>query len=171
MRASCSNISVLGKEIIPPLSSNFRCLLKDASVMVLACPSMLAVSSTSPLIFVLEVAVVQNCLINKAYMVRFSVRVISMDKSKITRKQSKSGQTRTQESEEYKAKAKSLAISSFMKPQGPILQIPKVIYNLKKGKEREGQKLQTPQTPTVLTVEIRAPKVLLFTFLPRFTSK
>ncbi|GKG35965.1 hypothetical protein Tco_0443643, partial [Tanacetum coccineum] len=29
------------------------CLLKDASVMVLACPSMLAVSSTSPVTLVL----------------------------------------------------------------------------------------------------------------------
>ncbi|GKB44855.1 putative ribonuclease H-like domain-containing protein, partial [Tanacetum coccineum] len=98
-----------------------------------------------------------------------------MDKSKITRKQSKASkhghenQKSSKRSQRYKAEAKSLAISSFMKPQGPILQIPKVIYNLKKGKEREGPKVQTPQTPTVLTVEIRAPKVLLFTFLPRFT--
>ncbi|GJT29562.1 reverse transcriptase domain-containing protein [Tanacetum coccineum] len=98
-----------------------------------------------------------------------------MDKSKITRKQSKASkhghenQKSSKRSQRYKAEAKSLAISSFMKPQGPILQIPKVIYNLKKGKEREGLKESKCQTPTVLTVEIRAPKVLLFTFLPRFT--
>ncbi|GJT30110.1 reverse transcriptase domain-containing protein [Tanacetum coccineum] len=58
-----------------------------------------------------------------------------MDKSKITRKQSKSSkhghenQKSSKRSQRFKAEAKSLAISSFMKPQGPILQIPKVIYN------------------------------------------
>ncbi|GKC75147.1 putative reverse transcriptase domain-containing protein, partial [Tanacetum coccineum] len=41
----------------------------------------------------------------------------------------KNEQARTRESEEYKAEAKSLAISSFMKPQGPILQFPEVNYN------------------------------------------
>ncbi|GJV80908.1 hypothetical protein Tco_1516778 [Tanacetum coccineum] len=103
--------------------------------------------------------------------------VSGMDKSKITRKQSKASkhghenQKSSKRSQRYKAEAKSLAISSFMKPQGPVLQIPKVIYNLKKGKEREGLKESKCQTPTVLTVEIRAPKVLLFTRLPRFTNQ
>ncbi|GKB92618.1 retrovirus-related pol polyprotein from transposon TNT 1-94 [Tanacetum coccineum] len=95
------------------------------------------------------------------------------DKSKITRKQSKASkhghenQKSSKRSQRYKAEAKSLAISSFMKPQGPILQIPKVIYNLKKGKGREGPKVQTSQTPTVLTVEIRAPKARVKSVFPR----
>ncbi|GJW53956.1 hypothetical protein Tco_0098041 [Tanacetum coccineum] len=80
--------------------------------------------------------------------------------SQKSQENSKNEQTRTRESGEYKAEArkvkaskhghenqkstkpkpKTLAHFSFMKPQGPILQIPKVIYNLKKGKEREGLK-------------------------------
>ncbi|GJW57351.1 hypothetical protein Tco_0104082 [Tanacetum coccineum] len=58
----------------------------------------------------------------------------------------------------YKAEAKSLAISSFMKPQGPILQIPKVIYNLKKGKEREGLKESKCQSSNVLNCLNKGPK-------------
>ncbi|GKA48772.1 hypothetical protein Tco_0741730, partial [Tanacetum coccineum] len=62
-------------------------------------------------------------------------KIVSMDKSKITRKQSKASkhghekpkiQSRSPKSQ---AEAKSLAISSFMKPQGPILQFPEVNYN------------------------------------------
>ncbi|GJR68802.1 hypothetical protein Tco_0014867 [Tanacetum coccineum] len=108
---------------------------------------------------------IHKILINKSLSIL--VRIISTDKSKITRKQSKASkhghenQKSSKRSQRYKAEAKSLAISSFMKPQGPILQIPKVIYNLKKGKGRKGPKVQTFQTPTVLTVEIRAPKVYI----------
>ncbi|GJY77847.1 retrovirus-related pol polyprotein from transposon TNT 1-94 [Tanacetum coccineum] len=53
--------------------------------------------------------------------------VIGMDKSKITRKQSKASkhghesQKSSKRSQRYKAEAKSLAISSFMKPQGLVL--------------------------------------------------
>ncbi|GKB37584.1 hypothetical protein Tco_0882526, partial [Tanacetum coccineum] len=68
----------------------------------------------------------------------------------------KNGQAWTRESEVYKAearKAKTIAHALLYQPQGPILQIPKVIYNLKKGKERKGPNVQIPQSSTVLTVE------------------
>ncbi|GKF27848.1 hypothetical protein Tco_0094190, partial [Tanacetum coccineum] len=74
-----------------------------------------------------------------------SASMISTDKSKITRKQSKVEQARTRESKEYKAearKAKPQSLSSHNKPQGPILQFPKVIYNLK-----EIKRITSPNPP------------------------
>ncbi|GKA08143.1 hypothetical protein Tco_0687474, partial [Tanacetum coccineum] len=60
------------------------------------------------------------------------------DKSKITRKQSKAGKHGHENQEESKAEApKSKALANFHL-QGPILQFPKVLYNEKKRKEREG---------------------------------
>ncbi|GKE94125.1 hypothetical protein Tco_1578980, partial [Tanacetum coccineum] len=76
-----------------------------------------------------------------APFIRKCVQKHGMDKSKITRKQSKVEQARTRESKEYKAearKAKPQSLSSHNKPQGPILQFPKVIYNLKEIKGRQG---------------------------------
>ncbi|GJS16059.1 hypothetical protein Tco_0410531 [Tanacetum coccineum] len=63
--------------------------------------------------------------------------------------------TRTRESEELKRSKESKSLRNFLL-QGPILQFPKVIYNLKKRKEREGPNVQTFQTSTVLTVEKEA---------------
>ncbi|GJR01841.1 reverse transcriptase domain-containing protein [Tanacetum coccineum] len=67
------------------------------------------------------------------------------DKSKITRKQSKASKHghENQKSTKPKPRMSSQILNPFpfMKHQGPILQIPKVIYNLKKGKEREGLKV------------------------------
>ncbi|GJR25284.1 reverse transcriptase domain-containing protein [Tanacetum coccineum] len=49
----------------------------------------------------------------------------------------------------------NLAFSFYNKPQGPILQFSKVIYNLKKGIEREGLKVQICQSPiTRMTLEL-----------------
>ncbi|GJR42368.1 reverse transcriptase domain-containing protein [Tanacetum coccineum] len=57
------------------------------------------------------------------------------DKSKITRKQSKASKPGHENQKSTKLKPKALANFHL---QGPILQFPKVIYNLKKRKEREG---------------------------------
>ncbi|GJT70583.1 hypothetical protein Tco_1029869 [Tanacetum coccineum] len=73
-----------------------------------------------------------------------------MDKSKITRKQSKTSKPGHENQKSTRPKPKP---KSFSNPQGPFLHIPKVIYNLKRGKEREGPKVLTFQTTTVLTVE------------------
>ncbi|GJY35722.1 hypothetical protein Tco_0421100 [Tanacetum coccineum] len=58
--------------------------------------------------------------------------------------------------------------------RGPILQFPKVIYNLKERKERQGPNVQTSQTPTVLTVEEGAGTFTVhpsFPKLPRYQIK
>ncbi|GJZ15304.1 hypothetical protein Tco_0550981 [Tanacetum coccineum] len=103
------------------------------------------------------------------------IRVVpSMDKSKITRKQSKASNTLTRESKDTKPKPKkssrsqSLAISLFYKAQVPSHAFPKVIYNLKERKERQGPNVQTSQSSTVLTVEKGAGTPFTIHRLPRF---
>ncbi|GKG05893.1 hypothetical protein Tco_0325979, partial [Tanacetum coccineum] len=64
------------------------------------------------------------------------------DKSKNHKKTVKVKQTRTRESEEFKKKPKiqsrsPKALANFHL-QGTILQFPKVLYNLKESKERDG---------------------------------
>ncbi|GJR23494.1 hypothetical protein Tco_0972021 [Tanacetum coccineum] len=79
--------------------------------------------------------------------------VSRMDKSKITRKQSKASKHGHENQKSTKPKPqKTKALANFHL-QGPILQFPKVIYNLKERKERQGPNVQTSQTTTVLTVE------------------
>ncbi|GKF32032.1 hypothetical protein Tco_0101830, partial [Tanacetum coccineum] len=61
--------------------------------------------------------------------------LISMDKSKITRKQSKASKHGHENQKSTKPKPqKTKALANFHL-QGPILQFPKVIYNLKERKE------------------------------------
>ncbi|GJZ15109.1 hypothetical protein Tco_0550786, partial [Tanacetum coccineum] len=72
------------------------------------------------------------------------------DKSKITRKQSKASKHGHENQKNTKPKPKALANFHL---QGPILQFPKVIYNLKERKERQGPNVQASQSSTVLTVE------------------
>ncbi|GKE02927.1 hypothetical protein Tco_1390910 [Tanacetum coccineum] len=84
--------------------------------------------------------------LSKAYTVK------STDKSKITRKQSKASKHGHENQKSSKRSQRSKALANFHL-QGPILQFPKVIYNLKKRKERQGPNVQTSQTTTVLTVE------------------
>ncbi|GKA04045.1 hypothetical protein Tco_0676826 [Tanacetum coccineum] len=62
----------------------------------------------------------------------------STDKSKIIRKQSKASKHGHENQKSTKPKPqKTKALANFLL-QGPILQIPKVIYNLKERKERQG---------------------------------
>ncbi|GKA10104.1 hypothetical protein Tco_0689537 [Tanacetum coccineum] len=77
------------------------------------------------------------------------------DKSKITRKQSKASKHGHENQKSSKRSQRSKALANFLL-QGPFLQFPKVIYNLKRGNEREGPNVLTSQTPTVLTVEKEA---------------
>ncbi|GKB23370.1 hypothetical protein Tco_0862771, partial [Tanacetum coccineum] len=60
-----------------------------------------------------------------------------MDKSKITRKQSNTSKPGHENQKSTRPKPKP---KSFSNPQGPFLHIPKVIYNLKRGKKERGQK-------------------------------
>ncbi|GJT80671.1 retrovirus-related pol polyprotein from transposon TNT 1-94 [Tanacetum coccineum] len=102
---------------------------------------------------------------------------VCADKSKITRN-FKFEQARTRELEEYKAKAKEihspsqspspLPNSSYNNPQGSILLFSKVLYNLKRGNEREGPNVLTSQTPTVLTDKKGAGTPFTIHRLPRF---
>ncbi|GJX05144.1 hypothetical protein Tco_0191060 [Tanacetum coccineum] len=79
--------------------------------------------------------------------------VIGMDKSKITRKQSKASKHGHENQKSTKPKPqKTKALANFHL-QGPFLQFPKVIYNLKERKERRGPNVQPFQTTTVLTVK------------------
>ncbi|GJT64772.1 DNA-directed DNA polymerase [Tanacetum coccineum] len=78
--------------------------------------------------------------------------VIGMDKSKITRKQSKASKHGHENQKSSKRSQRSKALANFLL-QGPFLQFPKVIYNLKERKERQGPNVQSFQTSTVLTVE------------------
>ncbi|GJW17369.1 hypothetical protein Tco_0024805, partial [Tanacetum coccineum] len=76
-----------------------------------------------------------------------------MDKSKITRKQSKASKHGHENQKSTKPKPqKTKALANFHL-QGPILQFPKVIYNLKERKEIQGPNMKTSQTTIVLTVE------------------
>ncbi|GJV93604.1 hypothetical protein Tco_1541417 [Tanacetum coccineum] len=75
------------------------------------------------------------------------------DKSKITRKQSKSSKHGHENQKSTKPKPqKTKALANFHL-QGPLLQFPKVLYNLKERKERQGPNVQSLQSSTVLTVE------------------
>ncbi|GJW43326.1 hypothetical protein Tco_0072125 [Tanacetum coccineum] len=75
------------------------------------------------------------------------------DKSKITRKQSKASKHGHENQKSAKPKPqKTKALANFHL-QGPILLSSKVLYNLKRGNEREGPNVLTFQTSTVLTVE------------------
>ncbi|GJX68165.1 hypothetical protein Tco_0303892 [Tanacetum coccineum] len=74
------------------------------------------------------------------------------DKSKITRKQSKSSKHGHENQKSSKRSQRSKALANFHL-QGPILQFPKDLYNLKERKERQGPNVQTSQRSTVLTVE------------------
>ncbi|GKF34983.1 hypothetical protein Tco_0108183, partial [Tanacetum coccineum] len=79
-----------------------------------------------------------------------------MDKSKITRKQSKASKHGHENQKSTKPKPqKTKALANFHL-QGPILLSSKVIYNLKERKESQGPNVQASQTPTVLTVEKEA---------------
>ncbi|GJY87745.1 retrovirus-related pol polyprotein from transposon TNT 1-94 [Tanacetum coccineum] len=78
------------------------------------------------------------------------------DKSKITRKHSKASKHGHENQKSTKPKPqKTKALANFHL-QGPILLSSKVLYNLKRGNEREGPNMLTSQTPTVLTVEKEA---------------
>ncbi|GKA87525.1 hypothetical protein Tco_0809289 [Tanacetum coccineum] len=66
---------------------------------------------------------------------------IGMDKSKITRKQSKASKHGHENQKSSKRSQRSKALANFH-PQGPFLQFPKVIYNLKERKERQGPNVQ-----------------------------
>ncbi|GJR41272.1 reverse transcriptase domain-containing protein [Tanacetum coccineum] len=92
---------------------------------------------------------------------------ISMDKSKITRKQSKSSKPGHENQKSTRPKPKP---KSFSNPQGLFLPIPKVSYKLKRGKEREGPKVLTAQTTTVLTVDEGAGNTFTIHHLLHFTS-
>ncbi|GJR13443.1 hypothetical protein Tco_0796095 [Tanacetum coccineum] len=82
--------------------------------------------------------------------------MICTDKSKITRKQSKASKHGHENQKSAKPKPqKTKALANFHL-QGPILLSSKVLYNLKRGNEREGPNVLTSQTPTVLTVEKEA---------------
>ncbi|GJV61825.1 hypothetical protein Tco_1467925 [Tanacetum coccineum] len=59
------------------------------------------------------------------------------DKSKITRKQSKESKHGHENQKSSKRSQRSKALDNFHL-QGPILQIPKVIYNLKREKKEKG---------------------------------
>ncbi|GJZ41269.1 reverse transcriptase domain-containing protein, partial [Tanacetum coccineum] len=74
------------------------------------------------------------------------------DKSKITRKQSKASKPGHENQKSSKRSQRSKALAN-LHLQGPFLQFPKVIYNLKERKERQGPNVQTSQTTTVLTVK------------------
>ncbi|GJU63175.1 hypothetical protein Tco_1245010 [Tanacetum coccineum] len=89
----------------------------------------------------------------------------SMDKSKIARKQSKSSKPGHENQKSTRPKPKP---KSFSNPQGLFLPIPKVSYKLKRGKEREGPKVLTAQTTTVLTVDEGAGNTFTIHRLPRF---
>ncbi|GJZ66825.1 hypothetical protein Tco_0630065 [Tanacetum coccineum] len=92
-------------------------------------------------------------------------KLIGTDKSKITRKQSKASKHGHENQKNTKPKPKALANFHL---QGPILQFPKVIYNLKERKERQGPNVQTSQSSTVLTVEKGAGIPFTIHCLPRF---
>ncbi|GKE13104.1 hypothetical protein Tco_1416655 [Tanacetum coccineum] len=79
--------------------------------------------------------------------------LISTDKPKITRKQSKASKRGHENQKSTKPKPqKTKALANFHL-QGPFLQFPKVLYNLKERKERQGPNVQSHQSSTVLTVE------------------
>ncbi|GJR77269.1 reverse transcriptase domain-containing protein [Tanacetum coccineum] len=78
------------------------------------------------------------------------------DKSKITRKQSKASKHGHENQKSTKPKPQRAKALANFHLQGPILLSSKVLYNLKRGNEREGPNVLTSQTPTVLTVEKEA---------------
>ncbi|GJS51737.1 putative ribonuclease H-like domain-containing protein [Tanacetum coccineum] len=79
--------------------------------------------------------------------------LVGMDKSKITRKQSKVSKHGHENQKSSKRSQRSKALANFHL-QGPILLSSKVLYNLKRGNERQGPKVQSSQSSTVLTVEV-----------------
>ncbi|GKA54995.1 hypothetical protein Tco_0753944 [Tanacetum coccineum] len=88
-----------------------------------------------------------------------------MDKSKITRKQSKASKHGHENQKSTKPKPEKPSLSPdpspfllLIKHKGWFCNFQKVIYNKKRRKGREGPVLQNPQTSTVLTVENWAPK-------------
>ncbi|GJT83249.1 reverse transcriptase domain-containing protein [Tanacetum coccineum] len=85
----------------------------------------------------------------------------SMDKSKITRKQSKASKHGHENQKSTKSKPKEAKALANFHLQGPFLQFSEVIYNLKERKERQGPNVQSFQTSTVLTVEKRSGSVYL----------
>ncbi|GJW98474.1 hypothetical protein Tco_0180282 [Tanacetum coccineum] len=91
----------------------------------------------------------------------------STDKSKITRKQSKASKHGHENQKSSKRSQRSKALANFLL-QGPFLQFPKVIYNLKERKERQGPNVQTSQSSTVLTVEKGAGTPFTIHRLPQF---
>ncbi|GJV93535.1 ribonuclease H-like domain-containing protein [Tanacetum coccineum] len=97
-----------------------------------------------------------------------SEAMISTDKSKITRKQSKASKHGHENQKSTKPKPqKTKALANFHL-QGPILQFPKVIYNLKERKERQGPNVQSSQRSTVLTVKVGAGNPFTIHRLPHF---
>ncbi|GJV34051.1 pre-mRNA-processing-splicing factor 8A-like protein [Tanacetum coccineum] len=90
------------------------------------------------------------------------------DKSKITRKQSKASKHGHENQKSTKPKPqKPKALANFHL-QGPFLQFPKVIYNLKERKERQGPNVQSHQRSTVLTVKEEAGNPFTIHRLPQF---
>ncbi|GJU84080.1 hypothetical protein Tco_1291626 [Tanacetum coccineum] len=79
----------------------------------------------------------------------------SADKSKITRKQSKASKHGHENQKSSKRSQRSKALAN-LHLQGPFLQFSKVLYNLKRGNERQGPNVQSFQTSTVLTVKKRS---------------
>ncbi|GJZ72447.1 hypothetical protein Tco_0636298 [Tanacetum coccineum] len=118
--------------------------------------------------------------LNPRYIRPFKIIAKSTDKSEITRKQSKAGKHGHENQKSTKPKPEKSSLSQIqskknqslvnksqqspfpfiIKGQGPILQIPEVFYN-ENGEEETQGLLCFYQTPTVLTVEIRAPKVTI----------
>ncbi|GJR00096.1 reverse transcriptase domain-containing protein [Tanacetum coccineum] len=90
-----------------------------------------------------------------AFRTAYKTPIGCTDKSKITRKQSKASKPGHENQKSSKRSQRSKALAN-LHLQGPFLQFPKVIYNLKRGNEREGPNVLTSQTPTVLTVEKEA---------------
>ncbi|GJY60425.1 reverse transcriptase domain-containing protein [Tanacetum coccineum] len=94
--------------------------------------------------------------------------LIGMDKSKITRKQSKVSKHGHENQKSAKPKPqKTKALANFHL-QGPILLSSKVLYNLKRRNEREGPNVLNSQTPTVLTVEKEAGTIFTIHRLSHF---
>ncbi|GJU58567.1 reverse transcriptase domain-containing protein [Tanacetum coccineum] len=79
----------------------------------------------------------QSELEKKEITKTFPLETLGSDKSKITRKQSKASKHGHENQKSSKRSQRSKALANFHL-QGPILQFPKVLYNLKERKERDG---------------------------------
>ncbi|GJW69700.1 reverse transcriptase domain-containing protein [Tanacetum coccineum] len=115
----------------------------DGSNFIGQLPPILPTNSLKPLV---------SGVVSRSTRASHPLCEFSTDKSKITRKQSKASKHGHENQKSSKRSQRSKALANFHL-QGPILQFPKVIYNLKERKERQGPFVQTSQSSTVLTVE------------------